>query len=475
MSSSRDKSRESGPSVAQGVRQGLVGAEQQEVRRGDPDYESARAEAVWNGRTPDRYPEVVVRVADEREIPQVIARARQEGLGVCVRSGGHHWAGPQLRDGTLLLDLSGLRHCAVRHDSCTATAGPGLTGADFAGELARHGLTFPVGHCPTVTLGGYLLSGGLGWNSRELGPACSYIEEIEAVTADGTTVTCSERENPELFWAARGAGPGFFAVATRFRLRLLPHPASIMTVSYTFELDDAEQVGEWVLHAARRSTPNVETSMVLTASGPARGSAGPGPRLRVESSSFATTPEAAAEALAPLAACPFSERALELRPSQPTAFRSLYEGAGPAWSPERRYAVDTLWSAEPYEAQLARSARQIARAPSEHSYLLIPVEPVAPDPLGARNMSFSVQGASYAALYAVWEDEPDDEANIRWLRESMDALDPDGSGAHYIGEADLTAAPSRARRSYTPADWERLRRVREHWDPSGLFRNFLTP
>lgn len=477
MSSNRDrKPNASSASTGAGhPASGLVGTEQELIRRGEPEYEHVRSEAVWNGRTPDRFPEVIVRAAAERDVPGALARAREEGLRVCVRSGGHNWSGSQLRDGALLLDLSRLKHCAIDPGSYTATVGPGVTGADLAAELARYGLAFPAGHCGSVALGGYLLSGGLGWNSRELGPACSYVEEIEAVTADGSTVTCSEQENSDLFWAARGAGPGFFAVATRFRLRLLPHPGAITTTSFTFALDEAAEVGEWALRTARESPPNVETSLLLAARGPARGSTRPGPRLRIEASCFAGTPEAAEDALAPMAACPFAERALDLRPSQPTAFRALYEGTSSTWPPEHRYAVDTLWSTEPYEAQLARAARLIARAPSEHSYVLVPFEPVAPDPDGLRHMAFSVLGRSYLTLFAVWEDPAADGANTRWLRESMDELDPYGTGSHYIGEADLEAGAARSRRSYAPADWERLRQVRARWDPSGLFQDFLTP
>lgn len=444
-------------------------------RRGERAYERARDQAVWNGLTPGRYPEVIARAASEEDVPAILAHARDEGLRVSVRSGGHHWSGTQLRDGALLLDLSRLDGCHVDAASSTATVGPAVTGGTLAAELARHGLAFPTGHCPSVALGGFLLGGGLAWNSRELGPACQYVEQVEAVTADGRTVVCDESRNADLFWAARGAGPGFFAVATRFTLRLLPHPGSIMTASFTFPLDEAERVGGWALRAARATPPNVETSLVLKASGPARGSAGPGPRLRIEATAFAATRDEAARALEPLSACPFAERALDLRPAQPTAFRSLYEGADSTWPAEQRYAVDTLWSAEPYETQLARAARMITRAPSGDSHVLIPVEPVAGDPEGLRNMAFSALGESYLAVFAIWDDPSADEAGTRWLRETMDGLDPDGTGSHYVGEADLAAGESRSRRSYAPTDWERLRRVRARWDPSGLFHGFLAP
>ncbi|WP_346777354.1 FAD-binding oxidoreductase [Streptomyces sp. HNM0575] len=485
------------------------------TRRGDPGYERARTGAVFNARTPDRFPELIARPASEREIPELLAYARESGLRVAIRSGGHHWSGPVLRDGALLLDLSRLRHCHVDPGSSTATVGPAVTGGRLAARLAPHRLAFPTGHCPDVALGGYLLSGGMGWNCRESGPACRYVEEIRAVTADGRTVTCSERENPDLFWAARGAGPGFFAVVTRFRLRLLPQPGSIMTASLTFPLADAERVGGWALRTARESPPNVETSLVLTPHGPAAGGVAAGPRLKVESSVFAGTPEEAAAALAPVDACPFTGRAVDHRPARPTSFRSLYgatdsdpdsapgpgAGSGPGADPapgpgpgaapgsgpdsapgprsalpaEHRYAVDTLWSPEPYETQLARSARQIAKAPSTKSHVLIAFEPVAPDPVALRHMAFSVLGESYVAPFAVWDDPEADAANIRWLHETMDALDPDGTGGHYIAEADLAAGEPRFRGSYGPADWARLKRLREQWDPSGLFHTDPAP
>ncbi|SCK12290.1 FAD-binding oxidoreductase [Streptomyces sp. WMMB 322] len=451
----------------------IEGVEEEVSRRGDPDYERKRAEAVWNGLKPERFPELIVRVASAEEIPQVLAHAREQGLRVSMRSGGHHWSGSQLREGALLLDLSRLQHCDVDPDSSTAVVGPAVTGRTLGAELARHRLAFPLGHSPAVALGGYLLSGGLGWNSRELGPACSYVEEIEAVTADGRTVRCSENENPDLFWAARGAGPGFFAVATRFKLRLLPHPGSIMSVSFTFPLSEADPVGNWALHTALERPPNIEVSLVLTAA--ARGVSGPGPRLRIAASAFAPSRQEAADALAPLANCPFASRAVDSESPHPTTFRDLYGGRAATWPPEQRYAVDTLWSPEPYETQLARSAHLIDRAPSPDSYVLVPVEPVAPDPDGLRHMAFSDLGSSYLTAFAVWDDPADDEANTRWLRQGMDALDPQGIGSHYIGEADLGAGSSRARRSFTPADWEQLRLLRERWDPTGLFEGYLTP
>jgi FAD/FMN-containing dehydrogenase len=97
-------------------------------------------------------------------------------------------------------------------------------GEELAPALNARGRMFPGGHCPSVGLGGFLLQGGQGWNCRTLGWACESVRAIDIVTADGELVHASEDENTDLLWAARGAGPGFFGVVTRFHLRLHPRP-----------------------------------------------------------------------------------------------------------------------------------------------------------------------------------------------------------------------------------------------------------
>lgn len=254
------------------------------IRRGDLGYEGTRTGAVWNEATPRWRPDAIVRAATEADVVHAVAWARAQGLRVSMRSGGHNWSGSPLRDGGLLLDLSGLRQCGITpaHGTGPATAavGPGATGQDLVAALTPQGLAFPVGHCPTVAVGGFLLSGGLGWNSRAWGASCADVREIRAVTADGRTVTCSDTEHPDLFWAARGAGPGFCAAVTGFRLALHPHPAAIMTAGLTFPLAEVTRVTDWAEPLARRLPPYVETAFVLASSGPATADAPRGPGSR---------------------------------------------------------------------------------------------------------------------------------------------------------------------------------------------------
>ena len=137
-----------------------------------------------------------------------------------------------MRDGGLLLDLSRLTAVEVDAEAMTASVQPGCRGDALVAALAEHDRFFPAGHCPGVGLGGYLLQGGYGWNGRVHGPACMSVEAIDVVTAEGEPVRADAQQNSDLLWAARGAGPGFFGVVTRFHLRLQPRArASSRTAS----------------------------------------------------------------------------------------------------------------------------------------------------------------------------------------------------------------------------------------------------
>ncbi|MEE1754613.1 FAD-binding oxidoreductase [Streptomyces sp. SP18CS02] len=443
--------------------------------RGEADYETVRAGMVRNGRKPGRFPEMIVRAASERDVPAAVRLARARGMRVAVRAGGHSWCGSSVRSDGMLIDLSRLRRCRVDPERGTATVQPAVTGAALAAELAGHGLAFPTGHCGSVALGGYLLSGGLGWNSGAVGPACHSVYEVEAVTADGEVVRCDEDENPDLFWAARGAGPGFFAVATAFRLRPYRLPRAITSTTYAFPLTDVDEVAEWATGTAKALPPTVELSLVLATADPRMTEAAPRQKVVVvAATAFADTREQAARSLRPLQDGPLAARALLHEVNVPTSPRELFEFSGGRWPPQRRYAVDTLWSDADLGTLLSRLAGAVARAPSGQSLVLAPLSPVSRDEDLLRDMAFSVLGSSYVVPYAIWDDPAEDGAHTRWLREAMGTVEPLGTG-HYIAEADLTAASSRAERSFTADDWRRLRALRERYDPQGVFHAYPAP
>lgn len=214
--------------------------------RGDAGYEETRRR-MWNACVPGRFPAVIVQPHNEQEVVNAVRLARQRDMRITVRSGGHSWAASFLRDGAMLIDLSHMANFAINAEEGTAWVQPGLKGTDLNRALRKHDLFFPSGHCMSVGLGGFLLQGGFGWNSRLWGPACVSVTGIDVVTANGELVHADEREHPDLYWAARGAGPGFFGVVTRFELKLQPRPKVMMRSDYLYPIDMLDEVMRWLL------------------------------------------------------------------------------------------------------------------------------------------------------------------------------------------------------------------------------------
>jgi FAD/FMN-containing dehydrogenase len=155
------------------------------VPRGGVEYESSRRTVTWNALKPERYPDAIVRVESEADVREAIRFARRHDLKVAIRGGGHNWHNPALRQGGVLLDLSGLKELRVDAEQRKAVVQPGIRGSALMASLAPQGLAFPITRCPGVPLSGFLLNGGIGFNQRVWGPACASIEALDIVNARG--------------------------------------------------------------------------------------------------------------------------------------------------------------------------------------------------------------------------------------------------------------------------------------------------
>lgn len=194
---------------------------------GDADYETARR--VWNGMI-DRFPLAIVRAASTADIAPVLEAARETGLPLAVRGGGHNIAGLGTVDDGIVLDLGGLRDVHVDPAAQRVTVAPGARSADVDAATVPHRLAIPLGTVSRPGIAGQTLGGGVGWLIRRAGLALDRLVSAEVITADGTQRTASASENPDLFWGLRGGG-GNFGVVTSFTFQAVPLPDPVLGVS----------------------------------------------------------------------------------------------------------------------------------------------------------------------------------------------------------------------------------------------------
>ena len=197
------------------LRDGVAGSV---IVPGDPDYDRARA--VFPGGF-DLHPGAIVRVVDDRDVARVVSLARETGVELAVRSGGHSGAGHGTTEGGVVLDLSDMRAIDIDVAGRTAWAQTGMTAAAYSTATAAHGLATGFGDTGSVGIGGITLGGGIGYLVRKYGLTIDDLLAAEIVTADGELLHVDGDSHPDLFWAIRGGG-GNFGVATRFRYRLHP-------------------------------------------------------------------------------------------------------------------------------------------------------------------------------------------------------------------------------------------------------------
>ena len=185
---------------------------------GSPEYDMARQ---VNSARADKHPALIVRAADAADVARTVNLARESGLHLSVRGGGHSVAGYGTNDGGIVLDLGPMKGLHIDPDRRVAWAQPGLTAKEYTVAAAAHGLATPFGDTGSVGIAGLTLGGGIGWLVRKYGLAIDALEAVEIVTADGRQVTASADSHPDLFWAVRGGG-GNFGVVTRFQFKLYP-------------------------------------------------------------------------------------------------------------------------------------------------------------------------------------------------------------------------------------------------------------
>lgn len=422
----------------------------------------------WNRMLPERRPEVIVMAKSQADVVVTVRFAREQGRQLAVRGGGHNWCASSLRQGGVLLDLSHMRSLAIDAAQATATIGPAIQGAELIEQAAGHGLAFPVAHCPTVPMSGFLLNGGNGLNFNRWGSACSNVLAIDLVLADATELTVNSGEHPDLFWAARGAGPGFFAVATRYHLKLHPLPRAITMSTYVFPESAIAMASDLVESLSISMSRDV--LLVLSIGAPPPELTADNDTVGVVTALAYTDSVADAEtALRPLNSDPRTRQAVSSSVNVPTDLSTILGALGATLPGGHRAVVDNVWSNVPLGTMLAGSPAHYARAPSSISHVLVVCFHPASESNGT---AYSWLGRYLVYNNTLWTDAADDDANRAWHAGATALLDPYKTG-RYVGETDLTKEPDVAQQCYTPEAWARLRALRATYDPAGLFHDYL--
>ncbi|MCS5734227.1 FAD-binding oxidoreductase [Herbiconiux daphne] len=446
------------------------------LTRNDPGFEAAVDGGGFNALEPTGRPDAIVFPQTEADLVEIVRAATETGQKLAVRSGGHSWVASSVRPDGILVDLSAFDSVAIDAAARTATVGPAVRGGALAARLVAHDLAFPVGHCGNPGVGGYLLGGGLGLNWGQWLPACFSITRLRAVTADGEIVTASPTENPDLFWLARGVGPGLPAIVTEFELVLQPLPHAIRVSTWLFALDALPAVTAWLTDAAAHLPPSVELSVVTAGAGRPGDSEDTAAHplvISVAATAFADTEDDAARALAPLGDGPALADPIAHAPFVPVPFERLHEPVDATYPDGARYATDTFWFDLDLDDALAPLPELVASAPSGQSYVLagLPANGGGAALLPPGQAAYGLHDRSLLIVYTIWNDAADDAANLGWLAEVQQALLPRATG-HFVSEADIRRHPERVAGSFRPADWARVERLRRELDAGGVFQGY---
>jgi FAD/FMN-containing dehydrogenase len=450
------------PGSLAALRAALAG---QLVLAGDPGYHAGRA--VWNGRI-DRHPVAIARCDGVRDVLVALEHARDHGLPVSVRAGGHDVAGRGVCDGGLLVDLQGMRGVRVDPRRRLARAQGGVTWGRLERETQAFGLAPVAGQCSTTGVAGVTLAGGFGWLSRLHGLTIDNLASVDLVTADGRLVTASEDEEPELFWALRGAGANF-GIATEIELHL--HPIDRVSMAFVFHPLELLRDLLDLLDELCADAPDERMSGVIVLSGSA---------LKALGASLGDRPLACLIAVHAGTGAAADEMVRQVREHAPPlldlsgelpylTLQSLFDEAAPFGL--RQYQKSEYLSelSRPIVDALVEHTREL---PTDLSIVEIIHLGGAMARVEAGATAFGARDAAFFLnLNPVWTHERDDGRCMEWARTLWSELRPHVSGRTYLPFTDEDEGEERVRASFGEEGFRRLVALKRVWDPVNVFRS----
>jgi FAD/FMN-containing dehydrogenase len=430
----------------------------------DPGYDDSRS--LWNAMI-DRRPAVIVRSLGTADVAACVRAAREHGLALSIKGGGHNIAGTAVCEDGLMLDMSLMRGVWVDPSARLARAQAGCLLGDVDRETQLHGLAAVLGFVSNTGCAGLTLGGGFGYLTRRFGWTTDNVTAMDLVTADGAIVRASEGENSDLFWGLRGGG-GNFGVVTSFEYKLHQVGPDIIGGGIAWRAEEADRVLELYRSIVADAPPELTCVAGLRIAPPApwispdahgkpivalfvcySGSLADGERL-----------------VAPIKA--FGKPVGDVVQKRPyTSQQSMLDATQPKG---RRY----YWKSEylrGFEPGLFEHAIEQAKGiASPHSAILIfPLDGQTNRVPDNHSAVGNRDATAVLNIAGSWERPEDDARNIEWARSAWRDMRQFSTGGTYVNFLTEDDGADRTRDAYR-GNYERLAALKSKWDPDNLFR-----
>lgn len=434
---------------------GIVG---RVIRPDHPEYDKART--IFIGGV-DRRPAVIVRAANATDVARVVSLARETGMELAVRSGGHSGAAHCVSDGGIVLDLRDMRALDIDANARTAWVQPGLTAGEYSTAADAHGLATGFGDTGSVGIGGITLGGGVGYLARKHGLTIDDLLAADVVTADGQLLHVDAKTHPDLFWAIRGGG-GNFGVATRFQFRL--HPVGTIVGGMLMLPATTEVVRSFIALAG--AAPEELSTIANVMPAP------PMPIVPAEHHGkvviFAMLCYAGDVEAGERAVAPFRALAMPLMDMvKPSRYPEMYPPDDEAYHPIASGRTMFIDSVDEGVSETILEHLKASTASMSVAQLRVLGGAMARVPVDAT--AFAHRRSKILVNVAAVYERPEEAATHEsWTIGFAKALRQDDTGAYVNFVND--EGPARVRDAYPGPTWDRLTAIKRRYDPTNLFR-----
>ena len=443
----------------------LTGVRGAVLRPSDQGYDDGRA--IWNGLI-DRRPALIVQCTGAADVVDAVNFAREQGLLLSVKGGGHNVAGNAVNDGGLVVDLSQMRGVHVDQPTQTVRAQGGALWGDCDRETQLFGLAVPGGVVSTTGIAGLTLHGGVGHLRRKHGLSIDNLLSVDIVTADGQLRRASATENEELFWAVRGAGSNF-GVVTSFELQAHPVGPMVAVGAIFYPIEDARAVlPDWRDYMA--SAPEELSSLAFFWNVPAHEPFPPehhGKPVLIVAAVYSGSVEDGEPVVQPLRE--LAQPLIDL--SGPWPWLGLQSGFDALFPKGQFRYWKSRALAELPEDAIDELANWAARRPTPLTDITIWHHGGAMSRVGETETAYAGRDAPFLVTgEASWTDPAQSDEAIAWGREFWAAMERHSTGGVYLNFPGLGEEKEALVRAGYGVNYDRLATLKAKYDPANLFR-----